>query len=109
MKLIDADKAERDIEELRKSDWFNAPYLSKERKIGLSEAFDMIQSVCIKHAPTVDAVPVSYIQDRIYSLQSLAEYEMEANGGYVGKVHTEVYALRALINYWKGEQSAKDK
>lgn len=59
--------------------------------------------------PTMDAVPVQFIQDRIYSLQSLAEYEMEANGGYVGKVHTEVYALRALINYWKGEQSAKDK
>lgn len=59
-RLIDADKAERDIEELRKSDWFNAPYLSKERKIGLSEAFDMIQSVCIKHAPTVDAEPVRH-------------------------------------------------
>jgi len=62
-----------------------------------------------EEAPTVNAIPVNYIQDRIDSLQSLAEYEMEANGGYVGKVHTEVYALRALINYWKGEQSAKDK
>ena len=59
-RLIDADKAERDIEELRESDWFNAPYLSKERKIGLSEAFDMIQGVCIKHAPTVDAEPVRH-------------------------------------------------
>lgn len=58
---------------------------------------------------TVDAVPVSYIQQRIDRLRLLAEYEMEANGGYVGKVHTEVYALRALINYWKGDQSAKDK
>ena len=62
-RLIDADKAERDIEELRKSDWFNAPYLSKERKIGLSEAFDMIQSVCIKHAPPVDAIPVTWLYD----------------------------------------------
>ena len=60
-RLIDADKAERDIEELRKSDWFNAPYLSKERKIGISEAFDMIQSVCIKYAPPVDAIPIEWI------------------------------------------------
>ena len=60
MRLIDADKAERDIEELRKSHWFNSPYLTKERKIGLSEAFDMIQGVCIKHAPTVDAEPVKH-------------------------------------------------
>lgn len=63
----------------------------------------------IDNAPTVNAVPVSYIQQRIDRLKILAEYEAEANGGYVGKVHTEVYALRALINYWKGEQSAKDK
>lgn len=60
MRLIDADKAERDIEELRKSHWFNSPYLTKERKIGLSEAFDMIQGVCIKHAPTVDAEPIRH-------------------------------------------------
>lgn len=59
--------------------------------------------------PTVDAIPVSFIQQRIDHLHELAEYEMEANGGYTGKVHTEVYALRRLINYWKAEQSAKDK
>ena len=70
---------------------------------------EMVARMAVMSAPTVDAVPVSYIQQRIDRLRLLAEYEMEANGGYVGKVHTEVYALRALINYWKGEQSAKDK
>lgn len=58
----------------------------------------------IELAPTVNAIPVNYIQDRIDSLQELAEYELEANGGYTGQVHTEVYALRRLINQWKGEQ-----
>lgn len=60
-----------------------------------------------REVPTVNAIPVQFIQDRIDSLQELAEYELESNGGYVGKVHTEVYALRALINYWKAERSAK--
>lgn len=58
----------------------------------------------IAEAPTVDAVPISYIQQRIDRLRLLAEYEAEANGGYTGKAHTQMYELRRLINQWKGEQ-----
>lgn len=109
MRLIDADKAERDIEELRKSDWFNAPYLTRERKLGLSEAFDMIQGVCIKHAPTVDAVPVSYIQQRIDHLQDIADFALDSNGGYIESANSSLYELKLLLSRWKAEQSAKDK
>lgn len=58
----------------------------------------------IAEAPTVNAIPVSYIQQRIDSLQELKQYEFESSGGYTGRVHTEVYTLRRLINQWKAEQ-----
>lgn len=58
----------------------------------------------IAEAPTVDAVPVSFIQQRIDELAELAEYELESSGGYTGKAHTQMYELRRLINYWKAEQ-----
>lgn len=92
MKLIDKEQAYQVL-----SDYYHHAVPSQHK--ALSEALDRV--------PTVDAVPVHIIQDRIDSLQELKEYEAEANGGYTGQVHTEVYALRALINYWKAEQSDK--
>lgn len=68
------------------------------------EQYKVWLKLSIKNIKPVDAVPVSYIQDRIDHLQELKEYEAEANGGYTGQVHTEVYALRRLINYWKEER-----
>lgn len=58
--------------------------------------------------PTVDAIPVSYIQQRIDRLKLLAEYEFESSGGYTGKAHTQMYELRRLINYWKAERNKHD-
>lgn len=55
--------------------------------------------------PTVDAVPVSFIQQRIDELAELAEFEFESSGGYTGKAHTQIYELRRLINYWKEERA----
>lgn len=59
----------------------------------------------VEECPTVDAIPVQFIQDRIDELAELAEYESEANGGYTGQAHTQMYELRRLINQWKAEQS----
>ena len=70
---------------------------------------EMVARMAVMSAPTVDAVPVSYIQQRIDRLRLLAEYEAEANGGYIGRSHMAKFELEELINYWKGEQSAKDK
>ena len=65
---------------------------------------ETVARMAVMSAPTVDAVPVSYIQQRIDRLRLLAEYEFEANGGYIGQVCFEYEALRALINYWKAER-----
>lgn len=103
MKLIDADKAERDIEELRKSDWFNAPYLSKERKIGLSEAFDMIQSVCIKHAPPVDAIPIEWIEFYISEIE-----DNVPDVAWAFKELIEIWNEEHLIEQWKKKQEKQN-
>lgn len=97
-RLIDADKAERDIEELRKSDWFNAPYLTRERKLGLSEAFDMIQGVCIKHALPVDAIPVEWL----YDLADKKEEEKDI------KLSAMIKGVVALWKMEKREQNDSD-
>lgn len=55
-------------------------------------------------APVVDAVPVSYIQQRIDRLRVLAEYEAEANGGYIGRSDMAKFELEELIKYWKAER-----
>ena len=70
---------------------------------------EAVARMAVMSTPTVDAVPVSFIQQRIDELTELAEHEFEATGGHIGRVHTEIYTLRRLINYWKAEQSAKDK
>lgn len=93
-RLIDADALK---------DWSEIVPLTEDGGIDINDFDEKLMSM-----PTVDAVPVSYIQQRIDRLRLLAEYEFEANGGYVGKVHTEVYALRALINYWKAERNKHD-
>lgn len=106
MKLINADTLDDYLGKWADDFYENPENSDADFMDGYCMTMNRIQSSAV---PTVDAVPVSYIQQRIDRLKILAEYEAEANGGYVGKVHTEVYALRALINYWKAEQSAKDK
>lgn len=59
--------------------------------------------------PTVEAVPVSYIQQRIDRLRLLAEYEAEANGGYIGRSYMAKFELEELINYWKAEREQDEK
>lgn len=50
-----------DIEELKKSPWFNADYISDERRLGMKEALDMMGSI-IRNTPTMDAIPVEWIK-----------------------------------------------
>ena len=55
-------------------------------------------------APTVDAVPISFIQKRISYLQEIADYEFEASGGYTGEASTQLNELRRLIVSWSMEK-----
>jgi hypothetical protein len=54
----------------------------------------------------VDAVPVSFIQQRIDHLHELAEYEFEYNGGYVGATHIAWHELEKILIEWKEERDA---
>lgn len=60
----------------------------------------------IDEAPTVEAVPVQFIQQRIDHLHELAEYEFEYNGGYVGATHIAWHELEKILIDWKEERDA---
>lgn len=52
MRLIDVDKLLEDIAELKQSPWYNDKHGYADRK----EAVEAVRYLCIKKAPTVDAV-----------------------------------------------------
>ena len=54
----------------------------------------------IMEQPTVDAVPISFIEKRIEQLKSHAEYEFEANGGYAGGSQYRQWELECLLDAW---------
>ena len=62
-RLIDADKLLKGIAELKQSPWFNNIYGYADRK----EAVEIIEDLCIKMAPTIDAVEVVRCEDCKYS------------------------------------------
>lgn len=65
MRLIDADALMDDINELKKSPWYNnafrIDFLSdiNGSRVVRSEAIDIVQRLCIDDAPTIDAVEVN--------------------------------------------------
>ena len=69
---------------------------------------ETVARMAVMSAPPVDAVPVSYIQQRIDRLRLLAEYEFEANGGYMGRSYVAKFELEELIKYWKVEREQND-
>ena len=85
-RLIDADKLLIDIEELKKSPWYNATYLSNERKIGMLEAMDMIEAACIRHGETVEAIPIEWIEE------------------YCEEAARDPYPVYDMIADWKKEE-----
>lgn len=63
MRLIDADRLIDDLSDLKRSPWANEPWASDQRKLGISEAIDMIQSIIRVDSQTADAVPVIRCKD----------------------------------------------
>ena len=59
-RLIDADKLIDDLSDLKRSPWANTPCVSDERKLGIIEALDMIQSIVRVDSQTVDDEPVRH-------------------------------------------------
>lgn len=62
MRLIDADALLEGIAELKQSPWFNNKYGYADRK----EAVEIVEDLCIKNEPTVDAVEVVRCKDCVY-------------------------------------------
>lgn len=75
MRLIDADALMDDINELKKSPWYNnafrIDFLSdiNGSRVVRSEAIDIVQRLCIDDAPTIDAVEVVRCKDCKYEQQ----------------------------------------
>ena len=51
--------------------------------------------------PTVDAIPIEFIEKRIAELKKLNEYEFIANGGYTSPSDYEQWELERLIRDWR--------
>ena len=51
--------------------------------------------------PTIDAVPIEFIEKRIAELKKLNEYEFIANGGYTSPSDYEQWELERLIRDWR--------
>ena len=80
--------------------------IDREKLLKTIPSEEMVARMAVMSAPTVDAVPVSYIQDRIDQLHKLAEYEFEYNGGYVGATHIAWHELEKILIEWKEERDA---
>lgn len=59
----------------------------------------------IKRQPTVDAVPIEFIEKRIAELKKLNEYEFIANGGYTSPSDYEQWELERLIRDWREQNN----
>lgn len=60
MRLIDADSAKKGIDELKQSPW----YYDKNRVYFVirKNAVEMVERLCIDKQPTIDAIPVSFLE-----------------------------------------------
>lgn len=68
MRLIDADALLKEIEELKKSPWFNYGRGACNPLHGLylerKEAVEMVEDICIKQAPTIKAFTLADIEEQ---------------------------------------------
>lgn len=99
-RLIDADKLIDDLSDLKRSPWANTPYASDQRKLGIIEALDMVQSIVRVDSQTVDAVPVDMIKGRINDLKKMlmdiGEDELDA----IWDFRTRIETLTELLEMW---------
>lgn len=59
MRPIDADELLNEINELKKSPWYNGENCNYERLVR-SDAIGIVVDLCIKQAPTLDYAPVRH-------------------------------------------------
>ena len=68
MNLVDKDDILKDIADLQKSPWFNdGEDVESGRRLQYNvrkEAVEIVRDMCVKVAPTIDAIPVKWLDDR---------------------------------------------
>ena len=102
MRLIDADVVVKDIADLMRSPWFCA----KEGFPWRKEAVEIVRDLCVIKEPTVEAIPIEWIKERI---EDLNEYISKWGGVFEqehvvdAKIH-EVGGLIRLIADWRAER-----
>ena len=89
-RLIDADALKDDI--------LKSAVMIDDR--GIQTGYE-IATELIKRQPTIDAVPIEFIEKRIAELKKLNEYEFIANGGYTSPSDYEQWELERLIRDWR--------
>lgn len=93
MRLINADVVLKDIEDLRKSPWYNAKFLSDERRLGMKEGMDIVKDICIQHGETIDAIPIEWIKEWLLSCD----------------VTYKRLAIESLLKDWQAEQRRRNE
>ena len=84
------------------------PYINKYG--GESFPYDIVHDAFIyeiEHEPTIDAVPIEFIDKRIVELTKLGAHVFTANGGYVSSVDFRRYELEEIIKIWRKEHHLK--
>lgn len=70
---------------------------------------DMTHGIFYAHiAPTIDAIPIEFIEKRIAELKKLNEYEFIANGGYTSPSDYEQWELERLTRDWREQNEKTD-
>ena len=99
--MIDEKHLLAGIEELKKSPWFNADYISDERRLGMKEALDMISSI-LRNSPTIDAIPVEYIEYEKQRLNPVIAVEVKHGDTKEAERLTAIVAVMdAIISNWR--------
>lgn len=83
--------------------YIDADALNLEYEVDMADDWKTAHEMAnvVKYAPTVDAVPIEFIEKRIAELKKLNEYEFIANGGYTSPSDYEQWELERLIRDWR--------
>lgn len=111
MRLIDADALLKDTEDLKKSPWYLAGYISDQRRLGMKEGLDMASS-CSKHATTIEAIPVEFIEAEIKRMEdeithALIEYKHA--DGTIERMIARRASLEFTLAKWRAENGNAGK
>ena len=100
MKLVDKDDILKDIADLQKSPWFNdGKDVESGRRLQYNvrkEAVEIVRDMCVNVAPTIDAIPVEWLQQR---------RDMYTNTVTAGNLRVAA-VIDQLIRAWRKEQEA---